>query len=240
MKLPIALLLLAGSAGVASATQVVDDFESGTNPNQWGWTDVKNGPVAVINPVGGNPGAWADSDVPYFADHPNFTAVPPDGSPLRAALASGTLHSLSIDVQRLGTDGVTGCGPIYTTPSTFSLALFDRHTTGPGNYVIEAYTTDGAVSPTDGPFPWQTATFTIPSDATNTPPGWVLKIAPGDHYTWADLMHNIDGISVLVVNPADLTYSSCWHLGADNVVVSYGSDDSQMIFADGFDGAARP
>ena len=64
------------------ATQVVDDFESGTNPNQWGWTNGGGG-AFTIQPDGGNPGAWLDSGVPYFSDHPNLTSYPPEGSALR-------------------------------------------------------------------------------------------------------------------------------------------------------------
>ncbi|HEY0230687.1 MAG TPA: hypothetical protein VGC55_05510 [Dokdonella sp.] len=226
--------LLAATA-TAGADQVVDDFESGTNPNQWGWTN-SSAIVAMIEPDGGNPGAWADSSVPYFVDHPNFTSLPPPGTPLRAALDSGTLHSASIDLQLLDTSEVSGCFPIYTLPSTLTLTLIDTHT---ADYVIEAHTTDGPSSPTDGPFAWLSASFAIPSDATDTPPGWVLNVAPEQNYTWADLMHNIDGIRFFVVSPDDITFSSCWHLGADNIVIAYGTD-SDAIFTDGFDGAATP
>jgi hypothetical protein len=102
--------------------------------------------------------------------------------------------------------------------------------------VIEAHTTDGPESPLEGPFPWMTVSFTIPSDATDVPPGWVLNAPPELDYTWADLMHNIDGISFFVVAPDEFTFDSCWRLGADNVTVTYGDDDA--IFADGFDGVA--
>jgi hypothetical protein len=81
-----------------------------------------------------------------------------------------------------------------------------------------------------------TVSFTIPSDATDVPPGWVLNAPPELDYTWADLMHNIDGISFFVVAPDEFTFDSCWRLGADNVTVTYGDDDA--IFADGFDGVA--
>ena len=76
-----ALALLATSATL-HATDVVDDFESGTNPNQWGWTN-NNGGVFTIVADGGNPGAWLDSGVPYRSDHPNLTSLPPAGTPLR-------------------------------------------------------------------------------------------------------------------------------------------------------------
>ena len=66
------------------------------------------------------------------------------------------------------------------------------------------------------------------------PPGWVLNAPPELNYTWVDLMHNIDGIRFFVLSPDDLTYDSCWHLGADNIAVTYGASDT--IFADGFDG----
>jgi len=69
------------------------------------------------------------------------------------------------------------------------------------------------------------------------PPGWVLNAPPELGYTWQDLMHNIDGIRFFVLDPEELTFDACWHLGADNVHVTYAGDD--RIFADGFDGAPR-
>jgi hypothetical protein len=227
--------LLTLAAVNAHATQVVDDFESGTNPNEWGWTNGGGG-AFIIEPDGGNPGAWLDSGVPYFSDHPNLTSYPPAGSALHDALASGTLVSASADIERLDTSDVENCHPVYDLPSTFTLMLSDLHTV-PSDppTVIEAHTTDGPESPLEGPFPWMTVSFTIPSDATDVPPGWVLNAPPELDYTWADLMHNIDGISFFVVAPDKFTFDSCWQFGADNVTVTYGDGDT--IFADGFDGA---
>ncbi|HKE49815.1 MAG TPA: hypothetical protein VKB52_17245 [Rhodanobacteraceae bacterium] len=235
-RLTAALLLVLG-ASAAHATEVVDDFESGTNPNQWGWTNGGGGNF-TIQPDGGNPGAWLDSGVPYFSDHPNLTSFPPDGTALRDALASGALVSASADIERLDTAGVTGCGPVYDLPSNFTLQLSDIHTipSDPPT-VIEAHTTDGPVSPLEGPFPWMTVTFAIPSDSTDVPPGWVLNAPPELNYTWQDLMHNIDGISFFVVNPEEITFDSCWHLGGDNIVIGYGDAGTDTVFVDGFDGA---
>jgi len=224
-----ALALLATSATL-HATDVVDDFESGTNPNQWGWTN-NNGGVFTIVPDGGNPGAWLDSGVPYRSDHPNLTSLPPAGTPLRDALDSGSLQSASIDLQRLDASSVVGCFPTYTLPSTFSLSLIDIHTDAA---VIEAHTIDGPPAPTDAPFSWLNVAFTIPSDATDVPPGWVLNAPPELGYTWQDLMHNIDGIRFWIVNPEQITFDACSHLGADNIVITYGTADD-TIYANGFD-----
>jgi len=231
MRTLMGLALLAATTA-AGAQQVVDDFESDTNPNEWGWTN-SSASTANIVMDGGNPGAWADSGVPYFAQHPNFTAVPPAGSTLQVALASGSLHTASIDIQRLDTTGVQGCLPTHNAAGFVSIELMDLHTAAS---VSEAHTTYGPMFP-DGAFPWQTASFTIPSDATDTPPGWELNADPDLNYTWAELMHNIDGIRFFVGDPDALTFSACAHLGADNAIVTYGTD-IDTIFIDGFDGAA--
>ena len=230
----LAALLLALPAAAVHATQVIDDFESLTNPNDWGWTN-NGGGTFTIEPDGGNPGAWLDSGVPYFSDHPNLTSVPPVGTALQSALASGTLISARVDIERLDTSDVNNCHPVAQEQSTFSLAFFDIHS-DPGGAVIEAHYDDGPVSPA-GTFPWTTAAFTIDASSTDVPPGWVLNAPPELNYTWQDLMHNIDGIRFFVLDPEELTFDACWHLGADNVHVSYGGDD--RIFADGFDGAPR-
>jgi hypothetical protein len=234
MKALPAALALALLPAAATATQVIDDFESATNPNGWGWTNGGGG-AFTIETSGGNPGAWLDSGAPYFSDHPNLTAYPPKGSALRDALASGALVSASADIERLDATGAQGCHPTYDLPSTFTLVLSDLHTiqSDPPT-VIGAHTTDGPASPTEGPFPWMTVSFAIPSDSTATPPGWVMDVPPELNYTWADLMHNIDGISFFVIDPGELTFDSCWQLGADNVVVTYGQQED-AVFGSGFD-----
>ena len=229
----IGVILLAATMPLC-AEQVVDDFESGSNPNQWGWTN-NSGGLATIVPDGGNPGAWLDSGAPYYSNHPNLTSIPAAGTPLRAALASGELTAAGIDVERLDTAGVAACAPVYTLPSRFILGFIDAHS-DPGGSIIEAHTTDGPPAPTSGPFPWMSVGFTIPASAPDVPPGWVLNAPPELGYTWADLMHNIDGIRFFVVDPDELTFDSCWDLGADNIVIDYRSSDT--IFTDGFDSAS--
>ena len=232
MRCFVGLLLLLVPAVAVQATEVVDDFESGTNPNGWSWLSGTPGNIihnGEIRPDGGNPGAWFDSTAPYFSDHPNFTAVPDPGTPLRDALDSGSLHALRINIERLDTSGVDTCGPLNSTPGTFVLQLIDIHSS---DALIEAHTSGAATS--GNPYPWTTVSFTIPSESTDVPPGWVLSAPPELDYTWADLMQNLDGISVFAVNPDDLTYDACWELGADNVVVQYG-DETEAVFANGFE-----
>jgi hypothetical protein len=239
-RLMVGLALLATAAPVY-AEQVVDDFESGTNPNGWSWLSGSPGGLiynGVVQSSGGNPGAWFDSTTPYFSGHPNFTSVPLAGTPLRAALDSGTLTSASVDFQRLDTSAVINCHPVYDLPSTYTLELLDLHTVGTDPPTpIEAHTIDGPASPAGTSYAWTSMSFTIPSDATDVPPGWVLDVPPDITYTWADLMHNIDGISFFAIDPGEITFDSCWELGADNVVIDYGTD---KIFADGFEGGTRP
>ena len=221
MKTLLAALVFSLPAAV-TATEVMDNFEAGTNPNQWGWTN-NGGGHFIIEPSGGNPGAWLDSGSPYFSDHPNLTSIPPAGSALAAALASGTLTSASFAFEQLG----SSCFPIYDSPSTFSLSLFDLHS-DPGGAVIEAHTMTGPTSiGVPHPAQWQHAQFTIPSDSTDpVPDGWELNAPPELNYTWQDLMQNVDGIRFWVINPDDFTFDACWRLGADDVAVTYGNSES--------------
>jgi hypothetical protein len=230
MQRLLSVLFLAIPAA-ANATQVVDDFESGTNPNAWGWA--VSGSPFTIQPDGGDPGAWIDSGVPFMAEHPALVAVPPDGSALRAALASGALSSASIDVEQLDASDVSGCFPLASPNGPYTLMLMDLHTAA-GGARIEAHTLDGP--PTQvAPFPWQTASFTIPSSAGDeVPAGWTLNNAGIEGYTWLTLMHNIDAIAFYIGDPHIAHFQGCWHLGADNVVVAYG-DAPDTIFAAGFD-----
>ena len=215
-KLLCALLVALPVA--ATATEVTDNFESGTNPNQWGWQN-NDGGHAIIEMAGGNPGAWLDSGANYFSDHPNLTTVPPPGSALRAALDSGTLHSFSIALDRMPSH----CFPMITETAMGSLELFDFHS-DPGGALIEAHTTKGPTSTGLIRFSqWQHLAFPIPSDSTDAvPPGWELNAPPELNYTWQDLMQNVDGIAFFVLPPSQITFDSCWRLGADNLTVTYG------------------
>ena len=62
----LAAVLLPVAVG---ATEVIDDFESGTNPNHWGWTNGSGGNF-IIEPDGGNPGAIGVGDLarPDYGD----------------------------------------------------------------------------------------------------------------------------------------------------------------------------
>ena len=219
MKKLSAILVLALLPAASIAAEVMDNFESGTNPNQWGWTN-NGGGAYIVEMSGGNPGAWLDSGTPYYSDHPNLTSIPPEGTDLRTALASGTLQSASFAFHQMR----SGCFPTYTSPSTFSLMLIDLHS-DPGGAVIEAHTTNGP--PSTGVFhtaQWVRASFAIPSSTTDpVPEGWELNAPPELNYTWQDLMQNVDGIRFFAINPDDITFDACWRLGADNVTVTYGS-----------------
>ena len=226
MKRLIFAAIACATLTAACANEVVDTFETPDNPNQWGWTDIKGGSY-IVQPTGGNPDGWLDSDVEYRTDHPNLTSVPAVGTTLKTALASGELAGASFDFQRLDAGS---CFPQYDLPSTFALELMDLHT-DPGGAVIEAHV-NGDASPTEASS-WQTVSFSVPYAATDVPDGWLLDAPPELNYTWQDMMHNIDGIRFFSISPDDITYSSCWHLGADNVIVPYGDS----IFADGFAGS---
>jgi len=237
--LPLVLALLAATP--ACATQVVDDFETADNPNGWSWLSGSPSAITyngVVQASGGNPGGWFDSTAPYFSGHPNFTALPPTGSPLRAALDSGRLTAVHVDFQRLDTSDIENCHPVYDLPSTYTLELLDLHTIGSDPPTpIEAHTFMGPDSPEGLSYAWTPVDFTVPSDATDVPDGWLLNVPPDVDYTWADLMHNVDAISIYAISPDEITFDSCWHMGADNVMVEYDAGDK--IFVDGFDGGGR-
>ncbi|HKE47271.1 MAG TPA: hypothetical protein VKB52_04340 [Rhodanobacteraceae bacterium] len=229
MRLPIVSLLLTFAAA-AQASEVVDSFENGANPNGWSWAGSDPAMGAGINAGGGDPAAWLDSGAPYIAFEPQFAAEPPPGSPLRAALDSAKLRTASIDLQRLDVGGVPNCFQQNDGFKSFAFDMIDTHS---GSLPIEGRSTLGPASPGD-PYPWTHVSFVIPSASATTPRGWTLTNAP-DGYTWADLMHNIDAVEFFALASPFLQPGACWHLGADNVVITYG--DADRIFASALEGA---
>jgi hypothetical protein len=219
----------------AHAERIFDRFDSGMNPNGWAWAGHPSD-EAGITAAGGNPGGWNDSGAPYIAFHPDIESPGPRGSPLRRALDSGKLHTASIDIQRLDTTGVEGCDETRLFSSFIVLSLIDTHTAADQGATISALSF-GAMYP-DGFFPWISAKFGIPSEATDTPDGWVLDVPPGMTYTWQDMMHNIDAMQFFVGDPTTFAFNNCSHLGADNILVTWGAADpihAERVFADGFE-----
>jgi hypothetical protein len=204
---------------VASAEQAIENFENG-NAAQWTW--VGDAPNAVVKTTGGNPDGWFDSGSSYTSNQPGVGSIPPAGSALQTALASGSLRSVSFDFQRLDQGS---CSPQSNDAGNFALTLTDFHTAG--GFIDAVYV--GDESPGDISA-WQSHSFPIDSQAATVPDGWMLEGAPDD-YTWSDLMHNIDLIKISAADPGLLSHVLCYRFGIDNIVVSYG----EKIFADDFE-----
>jgi len=227
MRFPI-VVLLSTLTTAAHAGVVIDTFENGANPNGWSWAGSDPAVGAGINASGGNPGAWWDSGVPFMGFEPQFATLPPPGSKLRQALDSAKVTSASIDLQRLDVSDVPTCHQHNDGFKTLSFAFVDSHS---GDLPIAGISTVGPAAEYEL-YPWTRARFVVPSSSPTTPRGWVLVNAP-DGYTWADLMHNTDSVSFYALFSPFFQPGACWHLGADNVVITYGAHDA--VFADAFD-----
>jgi hypothetical protein len=227
MRLPIVVLLFTATVA-ARAGVVVDTFENDANPNQWSWAGGDPASGAGINDSGGHPGPWMDSGVPFINFEPQIVSFPPAGSALRAALDSAEVRTASIDLERLDASDVQTCQQHNYGFKTFAFAFNDFHS---GDLPISGISTAGPAAPFEY-YPWTRVRFAIPSDSPTTPRGWVLVNAPHG-YTWADLMHNTDSVSFFAFFSPFLQPGACWHLGADNIVITYGARDG--IFDDAFD-----
>jgi hypothetical protein len=225
----VVLLLLAPALGAAQT--VIDRFDDGTNPNGWYWG---NSTQNSIDPSGGDPDGWLDGASDFWTSNPILISRPADGTPLRDAIASGALISASASFQRLSTIRDPICSLTDGAPNEYSVVLIDNHTIGTGNgQWIYAWSSQGNARPGGNDFPWMTVTFDIPGAAREVPPGWNFSVPPDIDYGWRDLMNNIDMIGFWLKDPTEITFQTCWHLGADNVVVRYG--DAEVLFEDGFD-----
>jgi len=227
MRFPVVVLLFTATAA-AHADSVVDTFESSANPNGWSWAGSDPAAGAGITDSGGHPGAWMDSGVPYMGFEPQFVSFPPPGSKLRTALDSGEVKTASIDLQRLDVSDVPTCHQHNDGFKTFAFAFNDFHS---GDLPISGISTVGPAAQYEL-YPWTTVRFVIPSDSATTPRGWTLINAPAG-YTWADLMRNTDSVSFFALFSPFFQPGACWHLGADNIVITYGGRDA--LFADAFD-----
>ncbi len=200
--------LLAASAAALAATHV-DPFETG---NPTGWRFIQG--ADVIQPVGGNPGAWLNQPVyDTFApilDHTNLA------TPFSGDYRAMGVTKITIDAQTISTQF-----PAAGLP--FTLLLADTKGTADPADDDYVYYVDYSGIPVPGEG-WVHFEFDVPSQADALPPGWsgghfgdMESFRPG--VGWTDVIQSVDRVEFWWIHPAWFAIFQQWNVGADNIAI---------------------
>jgi len=215
MRLCVCILILASAfAGVAFAQEVtfVETFETG---NEGGW--IYGGPGEVIEPTGGNPGAYYRS--------PTLDTFAPQArtSPLGAtSLFTGDFRARGVSA--VGIDLITHYVDFSAEGRDLSVILYSHNGT-PSDFNDDwgAYYVGPENIPLDGAG-WKSFQFAIPSQETSLPAGWgILQFGPTSppNPDWNDVITNVSRLIFFYGDPTFFYIFQMWDVGMDNVSVTY-------------------
>lgn len=219
------LLLLSLTAAmipaIASAITFTDDFEGGTNDA--GWAFIQGGDV--IEPAGGNPGAWLHQPL-YDTFGPSVMTAWGNVTPFVGDYRALGATSIGFDLQILDTDFPIG-------GDAFSATLLLRNTHGtPNDFDDDDYAYFiGPLLPLVGSG-WLHYEISIPSQSNDpVPAGWhggwsgdCENFRPG--VSWSDVITNVDRVEVHFLQPCFFAIFQQWNVGADNFSITYGDPTS--------------
>ena len=203
--LPIVFLLAVPSIRAG----FVETFENGTNDGDWRLTTATN---PVIEPTGGNPGAYlhggVDAAVPTWY-------VPLDTTPTHflGNYAARRVGGMSFDLNIFAGLEVPDRAVTLDIETTFGTGDFTKG--------VDAYYVGTDISKL--PFGWKTYSFPLGAASLVIPPGWVVTRGngkPGTDADWQALMQDVETLGLELGKPGYFYPDWIWDLGLDNVRIS--------------------
>jgi hypothetical protein len=217
-RTPHLCLLVALASAPAAADVFTETFDGGGNVG--GWTFGTG--TEVIEPAGGNPGAWLH--VPFLD---TFAPQPRTSGP---SLFTGDFRAEN--VTRLAIDLLTVSVDFSAEGRPLTLMLISDQGT-PGNQDDDwaAY----LMGPDNVPLPgqgWISYSFDVPSQERTLPAGWATlplgSTSPPDP-DWNLVIQDVVQVRFFYGDPTFFFIFQGWDLGLDNPTVERG------IFIDGFE-----
>ena len=184
----------------------VETFEDGTNDGDWRLTTSTE---PVIEPDGGNPGAYLHQQVD--AAIPTWY-VPLDTAPTHflGNYARRRIRAMSFDLNIYSGSEVPDRNVTLDVETTFGTGDFTQG--------VDAYYVGTDIS--HFPSGWQTYTFRIDAASPVIPPGWVVTRGngrPGTDADWQALMRDVETVGLELGTPGYFYPFWIWDLGLDNV-----------------------
>ena len=209
------LLLSPQTPALASKMTFVEGFETGTNTGRWSFFGNPDNPVEVIEPTGGNPGAFWHSTCTGLACLDTFAPE------LRTELGVDSIFTG--DYRAKGVDSIGVDLALFDVDFSSAgrpLTLILRHDPGtPGDSsddtVVYRLGTRN-VPPPDGQ--WRTYRFHVPGQAVTLPPNWlVLQGSGNDDVDWNLVIGGVSQVGFFFGDPTFFFIFQQWEPGADNM-----------------------
>jgi hypothetical protein len=211
MKLPMALIALAFAPAAAFADTFTVTFDGGVNTGGWAF----GGPGETIAMTGGNPGAYLHTpELDTFAPQPrtHFGLASPFSGDYRGKNVSAIGVDLITISAEFGADG---------RPLTVML-ISDNGTPGDTDDDWAAYFVGAVNVPLPGEG-WKSYSFTVPSQSTTLPAGWLtLGLGPTSPPVpdWNVVMANVNQVVFFYGDPTFFFLEEVWDVGLDNASIT--------------------
>lgn len=198
----------------------VEGFQAGTNVGGWSFFGNPSNPIEVIEPAGGNPGAFLHSTCGGLACLDTFAPMLRTeagvASPFTGDYRARAVRALGVDVRVFGPPGVsTGSRPL-------TLVLTNDAGTPDDPIDDVAVYRKGANIPTVAAG-WKRFRFAVPSQRATLPPGWIVLNGTGDDDAdWRRVLGDVSQVTFELGDP-DLFYIfQQWELGVDDLRIRQG------------------
>lgn len=207
-----ALAVLSILAASSSLAAIVETFDNGSDNGDWHLTS-DPGRLLVIEPSGGNPGAWLHGQV--------STAVPTWYVPLGTTdtrflgnYAAKGVGGLSIDLNIIAGTEVPDRAVTLDLETTFGTGDFSQG--------VDAYFIGKDISVF--PLGWNTYYYPVDAASLTIPHGWVVTRGdgtPGTDADWQALMRDVETLGFELGKPGyAYPILNLWDLGLDNVRIT--------------------
>ncbi len=189
----------------------VETFENGSDDGDWHLTS-DPGRLLVIEPAGGNPGAYlygqVDSAIPTWY-------VPLGTTPTHflGNYAKKGIGGMSFDLNIFSGLQVPGRAVTLDIQTTFGTGDFSKG--------VDAYYIGTDISKL--PVGWHTYAFPVDANSPTIPPGWVVTRGNGKRGTdadWQALMQDVETLGVELGTPGFFYPFFFWDLGLDNARIA--------------------
>lgn len=209
------LLLAPQTPALGPGITRVEGFETGTNTGRWSFFGNPDNGIEVVEPSGGNPGAFLHSTCGGLGCLDTFAPE------LRTELGVDSLFTGNYRAKRVDALGVDlAIFHVDFSSAGRPLTLLLRHDPGtPGD------TSDDTVVYRIGarnvPAPdgeWRTFRFRVPAQSTTLPGNWaVLQGSGNDDADWNLVIGDVSQAAFFFGDPTFFFIFQQWELGVDNL-----------------------